>query len=398
MDRLKACVYGQTIVQTQGHNMKKLFYIIIILSLPCVIYAAPNPTGTSGIWSHGETVQITCEDSSFGAKSPAAPVIWDDCESGSITDLWTKPLPDSATGSYDMAYRTETFRTVDAPHGAGDNSRFAGGGHDPAGYDPYNGAAGPNVGLWTTDVSGYSKIYISCYTTLDPSFPWSPNNIKNMETGSGSPPYGGSQAYWPYSCFNSGVGWAEWGSNCDMGYLCQQMDEHPEIWAIGDYVKVWHKREFITQDGSFCDIYLNNVIKWDTGSCDPISFTPAYFGIGGYYRKTAAEDGDPDAWRYYDDIYVDTTFSRVMLGNASTYSSCTVLEPQPPTAWSTSSITVTVNEGKLHDDPGAGESVYVYVFNANNEHNTNGLEVTLGEGGSTPTITGISVSGGVGIN
>jgi hypothetical protein len=84
-----------------------------------------------------------------------------------------------------------------------------------------------------------------------------------------------------------------------------------------------------------------------------------------------------DAWRYFDDIYVDHTFSRVMLCNNATYGSATVCEPQIPSAWAAGEITVTVNLGKLTDDVGAGNPAYLYVFDSNNDVSAS-HEVTLG--------------------
>ena len=45
------------------------------------------------------------------------------------------------------------------------------------------------------------------------------------------------------------------------------------------------------------------------------------FAIGSYWRKTSDEDGDENAFRYFDDMYVDTTFSRVVIGDNETYTS-----------------------------------------------------------------------------
>jgi hypothetical protein len=44
-----------------------------------------------------------------------------------------------------------------------------------------------------------------------------------------------------------------------------------------------------------------------------------------------------------DDVYVDTTWSRVMIGDAPVFSACTVREIQIPTAWNDQSISIIVN-------------------------------------------------------
>ena len=99
-----------------------------------------------------------------------------------------------------------------------------------------------------------------------------------------------------------------------------------------------------------------------------------------------AHNGHDDAWRYYDDIYIDNTFSRVMLCNNSTYASATICEPQiPHTTWNDGSIALTVNQGAL-----TGETAYLFVFdNSNTEGDS--YEVTLND---NKTVQGISVQGG----
>jgi len=74
------------------------------------------------------------------------------------------------------------------------------------------------------------------------------------------------------------------------------------------------------------------------------------------------EDQEPPtgAYVYFDDVYMDITWSRVMLGNASTFNACTHREPLIPTAWSTSSITAYFNQGSFSN----GQNVYVFVVDS----------------------------------
>ncbi len=106
--------------------------------------------------------------------------------------------------------------------------------------------------------------------------------------------------------------------------------------------------------------------------------------IGGFYRREAcAPSGhytSDDAFRYFDDIYIDTSLARVMLANNSNYNQATVVEPQIPSAWSSNLITVKVNLGKF---PSSG-SAYLFVFDSNNNHNSVGYPVTIGGGNPPP--------------
>jgi len=94
--------------------------------------------------------------------------------------------------------------------------------------------------------------------------------------------------------------------------------------------------------------------------------------IGG----SSEHGGHADAYRYYDDVYLDNTWSRVMLANNSNYDLVTIVEPQIPSAWSNNSITVTVNLGRL---PSTG-CAYLFVFDENNNLNSLGFPVPIGAG------------------
>jgi hypothetical protein len=85
------------------------------------------------------------------------------------------------------------------------------------------------------------------------------------------------------------------------------------------------------------------------------------------------------AWSYNnriwaDDVYVDTTWSRVLLGDSASYTACRKLEIQIPKTWSTSSITFISNPGAFA--PGA--RVYLYVFDSNGSVNPTGAAINVG--------------------
>ena len=68
------------------------------------------------------------------------------------------------------------------------------------------------------------------------------------------------------------------------------------------------------------------------------------------------------------DIYVDNTWSRVMICAASTWSACKTNEVEIPTAWSQNSITVVLRAGAIINLNNA----YLYVVDSNGDVNQNG--------------------------
>jgi hypothetical protein len=81
----------------------------------------------------------------------------------------------------------------------------------------------------------------------------------------------------------------------------------------------------------------------------------AAFHFGGYIRDWDTGNN----WIYHTDLFLDVGSStRIVLGNANTLAACTMLEPQPYTAWSASSVTLKGNCGGLT----TGSTGYLYVL------------------------------------
>lgn len=86
-----------------------------------------------------------------------------------------------------------------------------------------------------------------------------------------------------------------------------------------------------------------------------------------------------------DDAYINNSWARVMLGNASRYASCTVLDVQPVVEWSEGEIIVAANTGAYQ----TGQNAYLYVIDATGAISES-RQVTIGStsgGGSTPVPT-----------
>jgi len=133
--------------------------------------------------------------------------------------------------------------------------------------------------------------------------------------------------------------------------------------------------EFI-QDGVRSQ-YIQNFATVPVGS--------ANFGLGNGIRifdnYNAPQDALPDGTKVYeDDLYLDDTWARVMIGNASTFAASRIREVQIPTAWANGSITVQVNRGTF----GASASAWLYVIDSTNTPSA-GFPITFGGGTSDTT-------------
>jgi hypothetical protein len=92
----------------------------------------------------------------------------------------------------------------------------------------------------------------------------------------------------------------------------------------------------------------------------------------------------PANYRYWaDDVYLDTTWARVMIGNASTFSASTIKEIQIPTTWSGTSINIIVNTGRFLSETHA----FLYVLDADGNVNASGYPITIGAGENTQGLS-----------
>lgn len=123
--------------------------------------------------------------------------------------------------------------------------------------------------------------------------------------------------------------------------------------------------------------WINGVISNDyTGIT---RMTDVHFNqirVGHYWARDGVEGCpiNPGANLYFDDVYIDNTWTRSEIGDSPVYSQCSHKEIQIPLAWSDGIVTIQVNQGSF----GPGDEVYLFVMNQDGVMNPTGLSLTLG--------------------
>jgi len=364
--------------------------------------AAPSITGVSGNVSHGQSISIS--GSEFGGKSTAAPVAWDNCNHGQdITIRWSGAWPESAYQPTSAPRYTTPINGVPTAHS--NASKYLAGRADAVAWN--SGGFPRNVMVWKTrTISSYPVYsYISWYQRVDPNSNFG-GNFKYFDFSTGNTPYtmnSSSDSNW-YIEYVGGVGnshhWNDDGESLysqvcngyfNSDYLCNSNYMGGSVNVTTQWAKIELIIKYTDQNDGWYDVFENGVLKRSTantggtgqhsynGPTDRYTGTSRNEGIGGY-----GELGNTNNWRYFNDLYLDYTQARVMLGNANTLATSTVREPQPATLWDSGSISVTVNAGALADS----STAYLYVVDSSGEVNSTGYPVTIGEsGGSTPTCS-----------
>jgi len=189
--------------------------------------------------------------------------------------------------------------------------------------------------------------------------------------GFGNPDYGDGGIRTSIQDDPSPVGPTDWGSTnvSSINHEWIRFDNwrvqsDPNV-SNGTY-KTWTHRPYASSPPTvYLDLSLENRMMRTS------SYQWRQWTFGSYFARDteAAGGGGPiDAYIYLDDFYFDTTQARVEIGNASTWSGCTWREIQRPTAWSSSSVMIVVNEGGFNSLSGK----YLYVVDSSGNVNANG--------------------------
>lgn len=331
--------------------------------------------GGSGGYAHGDEYTIT--GTGFGTKAVAKPFLW-------------APF-DSSINPSSLGRKTSWDLVENMAYAAGEG--VAGGGAIKGGASGYTGSGGI---VWAAlaSTSGYGfafndygqKTYLFRrekrnfdigWTMNWKMIRWWANNYTYpnwyLQTGNGSFNCEGIDAInsYPYGSY---------GDQVDLSTPTNQ------IIAARQGNGSWRTDEFIVQANSgpsVADGLLEHYVlpKYATyGRAARIPFTD--YAAHNFKLKDTTTEGSrsmiwcfpchgvldagyypPAGWQiWYDDVYLDDTWARVMIGDSATYSACTFLAPQPPTAWSDTSVTVSLN---LNGFP-SGATRYLHVIDATN--------------------------------
>lgn len=342
-------------------------------------------TGTAGTWSHN-TAGVVVSVTGHGSKSPAAPSVWDDCEHGqAISARWDGAVPNAGPAGIQLKYDTNSYSQA-LPHSRG--THYLTGSHGGNNL----AAEGNNVSFWKNrTVSLPCFYYVSWYIALNTTWRFGTAfNYKMMNyNGSTGGPYDLPNNWYMANAFPpsfSQYGYLDDSGNptgLSLSFPDQNAHERyyggisvKECNSPGTWFKYEHIAKMTTGTDGFSKFLADNVLLTNyAGKTDGYSGTGRSLNVGGYHG--ADDIQNPDNRRFFKDIYLDETLSRAVLTDSATYTTATIIEPQIPSAWDSSSVTVKVNLGKLPDTGTA----WLFVFDATGVSNAVGFPITLGGSG-----------------
>ena len=370
----------------------KTISLIILLLLPCAALAVPSISGVSGNIDHDQT-GVTISGSDFGSKSTAAPTRWETFDDygnngDTFADLYAAGgwwRTDRDTSNDQVTLSSQYQRT-----GEGLAARIYM--YRPGGYYANihkNGIFPANralVSFWvrydrgTPDVVSLGEGQIKL---------WRINHSTNANIGP-----------WFYYRNNPWAGWTVHPddtpsgiNNTDVNYYGNEIpsdgtwshiqvefDQGTADTADG-HIKVWINGNLRINDTSAA-LYYSNL------EAAGRSYRSVRFGE--YVGNTATLE----ATEYFDDIYLDTSWARVELGDRPDYGNCTHREMQVPTSWAADEIEVTINAGTF----GSGQQAYLFVVDSDGAA-SDGYAVTMGsvQDDSPAAPSNLIASAGIGL-
>jgi hypothetical protein len=345
--------------------MKKLALVLCVIFIPGISYSidttsSPLINSVGGTFNHGNYVTIS--GSGFGTKSPAKPVIWAPFEGGSAeadTSL--------SSGTLTTKYQIDTSNQY--------NSRSK--------YNVSNIAKTDGV-----KTAADLRTYINSgkfFAFARRKFPAKLfENVSNFKT------------FWAWPNLPGCTGNSKPMVNTIFDYMNSKMNVTyqggagapggGQILPIGPVIDdgSWVTWEIQEKKGTV-DNYDGNLKWWENAklkvNSNVLNVTSTYptdtycaILFQDFWTETVSGKSYLNNVKdYLDDVYMDSTWARVMIGNASTFEACTKREPLIPTAWSTTAITAYFNQGSFPN----GSKVYLFVVDSNGKVSP-GKAITIG--------------------
>jgi hypothetical protein len=340
----------------------------------------PAITGVSGTFSHGQS--ITISGSSFGTKTHAGPMLWDDFDNAASGSVGGRE-PAVHQGGL-SSYGGWSVLTV----GPGSKPGIVRDASSPKASSTYHTRSVfvDSTNYWVQGFvipySGFTtgnELYISFYYRYTRT---SANWGRQTKAWIAYSAVGSDRAYWSnaFGTCQAGDNWfthrAEDADLIDLnpGLGAQELDN--EWVRFESYLKqsapgsangTWHQTVYRPTLGTPAKhvVELDNY-KMRESSDDWVDWV---FG-GAYFSGCDVTDGlDIDL----DEFYTDSTRARVEVCDAATWSARRRCELQLPTAWSDASITATFKKGYLP----SSTTAYVYVINASGNVNAAGFPIAV---------------------
>jgi hypothetical protein len=364
-------------------SVRYRWIVAVLLAVGSQLPAAPSVTSTSGTAEHGATLNIS--GTGFGTKATPGPIRFDTFEDGVVgtnvttTGFWSAEVPPLTL--FDDATHAPLRHARSAKHirwhsdALNRNRSFY---KDDIGFES-TGKAYVNVWLYMDFVSGTPELSAGWQLKLfriqaDSHHSLPPYLICNVMTLDEE-----TVSYWVIPVSHNSSIWPGSGWMREHYWVNMAMEYKDSSMNTTDGQAHFYSSRPLVDSAYYKGSRTNIETRYDTVTAYANDLSLGYLLV----------NGGEEANTYWDDIYADNSWARVEIGDQPIYANCRHREMQVPTAWSPSSVSVTVNQGSFNN----GQQVYLFVVDEDGATSA-GLPVTLG--GPVPhhlTVTNGSGSG-----
>lgn len=333
--------------------------------------AQPAVSGLEGALGRGS--QITIYGSAFGTKAQAAPLAWDDFQSG-VPGEYLVDRHDDSRGVFDLQYYECRWPVYSI-----DFQRFAG---DVCALQEFDGSRGPPEwpsGCGTNRAMGIidepsTVWYVSywCYQDDYAGTALSSTNVKITPWFFQSSWTHHYQFHWQEFWYSPSGSYIA-ASDCTGGPVFQYGGVYRDGRGKWTRVESFLDIGSVGQPDGYMAAYKDlELLRQHQGAFRPAGCENAL--VGSFHMgNNFFNDGGAVLNQYLSELYVDHSFARVEIGNSPNWSTCTTREIQIPVAWTPTSITVTGNPGTFQP----GNLAYLFIVDQNRQHSV-GYPVVIG--------------------
>lgn len=345
-------------------------YLIALMLLASVAMAQPSITSVS--LSDGT---LTITGTSFGTKSPAAPLLWD-----RVVDL-------DAYDSYNLSSGDTIPVYTSSPAGGGpggcsscpweDNGRISSGSivtYGDTSPRTTGGAyyhAAPNGSFMKRNIGEASYFYLSWWHRQSETISGVSHKFLRMWASSSGESALNTRHAWVQNQYFPGDNGILYGS---FQGTAGQWNHFEQIIDCRDLDTDTYNEHTAKINGQILSDNHGTAIEDYPSEDDTIGPQTIIWLFG---ADPSIPGNVPDLECDWTDVYMDTTAARVMYGDASTLANCNHTEVQVPSAWSATSITATSVPGTFASDA----DVYVYVIDSDENVSAGYLLSLDGSGG-----------------
>jgi hypothetical protein len=370
--------------------------IVAVGTFASMAHATPVVTSVSGSVTQGGT--LTIAGSGFGSKSPAQPYFWAPMNGNmnpsslGVLQSWATTPTSEFTYTAGCGPAPGTGCAAGIPANGSSADEWAIGIYSPSYYGSGN------------DWNSYGqKTYV--YRKSKRNFSYTNNGSTNVKL---IRVWGTSSSminYYPdfyWSVYNGRIGVEDVPQNGANDYT---MPAATVTVAEGP-VNQWYSEEYELASNSTATSADGDFRIAINGGPDLVSFPNTQWEQNTITMKTASGSGGDGTMKllypvhflyenggnwipaasgsqyFTADVYADTTWARVMIGNSPTFSATTDREIQIPVQWSAGSIQVNVNVDAFP----AGQKMYLFVVDSS-ENASVGFPITAGSSSSSTSST-----------